>query len=182
MRGCGIYFTYLFILGSSFFVEIFVFSLIYFVYGFSLKTIVGVLGFGLVVLLITKYIIGLLGKLIDEKNKGRLIEKYAKSKILNKKYKTMKTLMFVVGIIFYIMGFVASLNMNLYAKLLLFSISAFFILTSVSMCDVMVEFYEGGVFINPLGFYKWEEIKKEEIRNKIILKIKNFVIECEKNI
>ena len=85
MRGCGIYFTYLFILGSSLFVEIFVFSLIYFVYGFSLKTIVGVLGFGLVVLLITKYIIGLLGKLIDEKNKGRLIEKYAKSKILNKK-------------------------------------------------------------------------------------------------
>ncbi|EHP87233.1 hypothetical protein [Methanotorris formicicus] len=179
MRGEGVYLTYLFILGSLLFVEVFVFSLIYFVYGLSLKTVVGVLAFGLVLLLISIILVRLLDKLINEKNKGKLIKKYTKSKILNKKYKILRILLFVVGVNFYIFGWLTSLNINPYTKFLLYSISAFFIIVSVSIGYIKVEFYENGIFINPLGFYKWGEVDREDLNDGLILKINNLVIECK---
>ncbi|WP_244409507.1 hypothetical protein [Methanocaldococcus jannaschii] len=181
MRGESVYLAYPFILGSVIFVEFFIFGLVYLTFGLGLKTIIITSGVILICLLpISIILIRLFIKSIAGKNKGKLIKKYTKLKILNKKYKILKVLLFIVGINFYLFGNLVSLNINPYTKFVLYSISAFFIIISIVVGDVIVEFYENGVFINPLGFYKWGEVGKEDLNDRLILKIDKLVIECKR--
>jgi hypothetical protein len=177
-RGEVIYLLYLVILGIQALLMFSVYNLLFFRYGLGLITIAGSVGFGLAVLPISIILVRLLIKYMSRGNNGKLVKKYTKSKILNKKYKIMRVLLFIVGIGFYIFGCSV---LHLQHTWFLFPISAFFILISVIMGYVVVEFYEYGVFINPLGFYKWEEIEKEDKAEKLTLKIKNnLLIECRK--